>query len=157
MSYDNTSNFVETFTLTGLTNATVAAALGIRVPTHKGVRFAAIEDIQITPTTAIVNTTLAAVLQIGTLATSGKFAAQNVSALAGLGLGLSYSVADADGRVAAYNPSAAASATNKGFIDLGAGGDGDAGAAITNLKVGTVAGTGTPAGVFNATVTIRWW
>jgi hypothetical protein len=99
---------------------------------------------------------LAAVLQIGTAATSGKYAAQNVSALTGLALGSAYGTPDADGRVALYNPALAPSATQRGRIDLN--NDGDAvGTPLTVLKIGTVAGTGTPAGVFNAAITIRWF
>jgi hypothetical protein len=156
VSYDN--GYRVCYTFSGLTNATVAAAAAIRVPTHLGVRAAAIEDINITPTVAIVNTTLAAVIQIGTPATSGKYAAQSVSTLAGLAVGAAFSCADIDGRVAAYNPNVTtgAGSTNKGFIDLF--NDGDAlNTLLTTLKIGTVAGTGTPAGTFTANIMIRWF
>lgn len=146
------------YTFTGLTNATAAAAANIRVPTHLGVRQAAIEDINISPTVNVVNTTTPMILQIGTASTSGKYAAQNVGTTAGLNVGDSYSCADLDGRVALYNPQASSGlgTTNKGFIDLTT--DGDAvGTLLTKLKVGTVVGVGTPAGTITVNITIRWW
>lgn len=155
MSYETGFRMTYTFILA---NATTAAAANIRVPTGMGVRAAAIEDISLTPSVAIVNTTLAMVLQIGTLATSGKYAAQNVGTTAGLAIGDSYGTSDLDGRVAAYNPYATTGlgTTNKGFIDLL--NDGDAvGTLLTKLKIGTVVGTGTPAGTIVAAITIRWF
>lgn len=154
MSYDN--GFRVTYTLTGLTNATAAAAASIRVPTHKGVTQAAIEDIQATPTVAVVNTTGAMVLQIGTAGTSGKYAAQNIGTTAGLTVGQSYGVADLDGRVAAYNPDKPFTSAQKGFIDLLNDGD-VVGTLLTALKIGTVVGTGTPSGTITANITIRWF
>jgi hypothetical protein len=152
--YDNAYRVTYTFSFT---NATLAAAASMRVPTHLGVRQAAIEDINLTPSVAVVNTTGAMVLQIGTTATSGKYAAQNVGTTAGLLVGDSYSVADLDGRVAAYNPQAPNLGTvNKGFIDLLNDGD-VAGTLQTKLKVGTVVGTGTPAGTIIANITMRFW
>jgi hypothetical protein len=156
MSYDNVNNFVETFAIPGLTNATLVGAFRIRVPTHKGVRFAAIEDVKILQVgaTAIVNTTTPGQVQIGTPTAPGKFVAQPISGLTGLALGQTYGCADVDGRVAAYSP---ASGVSKGCIDLAASGDGDAQAAQRDLLVSTLAGVGTPAGTFAAFVTVRWF
>jgi hypothetical protein len=157
MSYDNSNNLVETFFVAGLTNATVSGVANIRVPTHKGVRFAAIEDIKaLVGATSIANTTTPVQIQIGTAVTPGKFAGQPVgNAPAGLATGQTWSVADVDGRVAAYNP---ASGVGKGCIDLGAGGDGDSGAAIRDLRVSTLVGTGgTAAGAFSGWITVRWF
>lgn len=154
MSYDN--GFRVTYTLTGLTNATTAAAASIRVPTHKSISMAAIEDIQVTPTVAVVNTTGAMQVQIGTAATTGKYAAQNCGTTAGLAVGASYGVADVDGRVAAYNPDKPFTSTQKGFIDLKNDGDA-AGTLLTALKISTLVGTGTPAGTVTASITIRWF
>lgn len=148
------------YSLAGLANATLAAAAAIRVPTHLGIKQAAIEDINLTPTTAVVNTTGPMVVQIGTNATSGKFAAQNVGTTAGLAVGAAYSCADVDGRVAAYTPQPAIVyplvAANKGFIDLLNDGD-VVGTIPTFLKIGTVVGTGTPSGVVEANILIKWW
>lgn len=151
--YDNAYRVCYCFA--GLTNATVAAAGSIRVPTHLGVRQAAIEDISVSPTVNVVNTTGAMLVQVGTPTTSGKFAAQAVGTTAGLNVGDSFSTADLDGRVAAYSPGAPSPA-NKGFIDLGSDGD-VVGTVQTKLKVGTVVGTGTPAGTVTAFITMRFW
>lgn len=157
MSYDNSNNFVVNYQFS-CTNATLAQAASIRVPTHKGIRSCAIEDIQVTPSVAIVNTTTPAIVQIGTAGSSGKYAAQNVSTTAGLAIGDTYGCADLDGRVAAYNPQATSGlgSTNKGFIDLLNDGD-VVGTLLTKLKVGTVVGVGTPAGTFVVSIAIRWF
>lgn len=155
MSYDNGYRVNYEFTLA---NATAAAAANIRVPTHMGVRSAAIEDIQCTPTVAIVNTTTPMIVQVGTASTSGKYAAQNASTTAGLAVGDSYGTADLDGRVSLYNPNAPTGlgSTNKGYIDLLS--DGDAvGTLLTKLKVGTVVGVGTPAGTVVVSILVRWF
>ena len=155
MAYD-VNSFVQDFTLTGLANATLALAGAIRVPTHKGVRFAVIEDIQVTPTTAVVNTTTPMQIQVGTPTTTGKYAAQNVGTNAGLTVGSAYGIADVDGRVTLYNPSLTPSATVNGRIDLANDGD-VVGTTLTTLKVSTLVGVGTPAGTVTAQITIRFW
>lgn len=142
------------FTVTGLTNAAVAAAAAIRIPPTA--RFAFIEDIQLFPTTAIVNTTTPGKILIGTPGAPGKFASQSISSLTGLAVGSAYGVSDSDGRVAAYNPAATPSATNKCRIDLQNDGD-TVGTQLAYLVIGTAAGTGTPAGVYTATFTVRWF
>lgn len=157
MSYDNANNFVETFQLPlALANATAAGVFRIRVPTHKGIRFAAVEDIKAICSTTIVSTTTSPQIQIGTAGTPGKFVAQPLGTpTANLTAGQTWSLADVDGRVAAYNPQSGA---GKGSIDCGAGGDGDAGAAIRDLLVSTLIGTGgAVAGAFSGSVTIRWF
>jgi hypothetical protein len=153
MSYD-TSGLRMTYTFAGISNAATAAALAaIRVPA--GVRFAAIEDISIAPSVATSLTT-PGTFQIGTAASSGKYAAQNVGTAAGLAPGLAYGTADLDGRVAAYNPAVTPSAANKGRIDLMQDGDA-AGTLLTSLKVGNTAAGATALGTYTAFVTIRWW
>ena len=152
MSYDNSNNLVTSHSFPW-TNA--AAVLGaIRVPIGK--RFAAIEDIQVgAGATAIVNTTTAAQTLIGTAATANKFAAQNSNVVGQtVATGAAFGTADVDGRVAAYSP---ASGAGKGCIDCGAGGDGDAGAALTALKVSTAVGVGGPTGAGVLTITMRWF
>lgn len=162
MSYDQGAGYRATYCFTGLTNATLALAAAIRVPIHRGIRFAAIEDVQVTPTVAVVNTTGAMVVQIGTPTTSGKYVAQSVGTTAGLTVGSAYGVADVDGRVALYNPDLPPAVNSSGVvtqatrIDLNNDGD-TVGTNLTTLKIGTVVGTGTPSGTVTLNVTIRWF
>jgi hypothetical protein len=148
VSYDH--GLRQTFTFAGITNATATVG-GIRPPAWA--RGAAIEDVQAFASVAGVNTSGAMLLQIGVTGSVNKFLQQPLIPVAGLAQWASYGMADVDGGVAGYAPNKA----GKGFIDLGAGGDGNLGAAITNLVVNTVAGTGTPAGTLTAQVTIRWF
>lgn len=162
MSYDQGAGYRATYAIAGLTNATLALAAALRVPIHRGIRFAAIEDIQVTPTTAVVNTTLAMVVQIGTPTTSGKYAAQNVGTTAGLLVGSAYGCADVDGRVALYNPDLAPAVNSAGTVTqatrIDINNDGDTvGTNLTTIKIGTVVGTGTPSGTVTAQITIRWF
>jgi hypothetical protein len=153
--YDNAFRVCYTFVFT---NATVTPAASIRVPTHLGVREAAIEDIQFSPSVAVVNTTAPMQVNIGVAGTPAKYALQNVGTTAGLAIGSTYGVADLDGRVAAYNPQATSGlgSTNKGFIDLTTDGV-TAGTLQTVLTVNTVIGTGTPAGTITTNIVMRWW
>lgn len=148
MSYD--AGYRQQIVLPGLTNATATVG-GIRPPAWA--RGAVIEDVQCFASVAGVNTTATMFLQIGVTGTVGKFMAQPLIPLTGLAQWLSYGYADVNGGVAGYDPNKA----GKGFIDLGAGGDGVALAAITNLVVSTLAGTGTPAGTVTVNITIRWF
>jgi hypothetical protein len=154
MSYD-TSGIRNVYNFSGVNNAASAALGAIRVPA--GCRFAAIDDISAGVAAAIVGTTAAGLIQIGTVATIAKYAAQAVGPLTGLpNVGSAYGSQDLDGRVAAYNPGLAPSATQKGRIDLMQDGD-TPGVLQTALRVSNAAATGTPAGTYNVTITVRFW
>lgn len=156
MSYDNSNNFFETY-LFAVTNA--AAVLGfVRPPTHRGVRFAAVENYSIGATTAFGNVTTPAQLLIGTVGTPGKFVSGNIGTGAATGtiaINTAWGTADNDIRVATYNPQAAPSATNKGFIDLLA--DGDTVNVVPALRFATAVGVGSPVGAGLLVVTFRYW
>lgn len=155
-------NYRQDFTFAGVNNATAApgaaGTFAIRVP--PGARFCCIDDIQFCPSTAVVNTTTAGTINIGTVATVAKFAAQPMSALTGLAVGSAYGITDSDGRVALYSPASTPGAKNTGNhnkIDLLNDGDAGNNNVITQLYVSTTIGTGTPAGAGVVHITVRWF